>query len=162
VTNDELIGAARKAGAVRHLKRVLETLISDAPTDGYEVVSLVQDFPDVITPDAVRVFHQSAVDETQRQLARAEAELKPFYDIVLPRTWHSGPPPHIGWWNANNGRAENAWRWWDGARWSEGVMSTDNAWFAASCAETPIGNPHDIIEWSDYWPENARVPRVAP
>ena len=36
------------------------------------------------------------------------------------RIWHSGPPPHVGWWNASFDfvKGNNDWRWWDGKCWS--------------------------------------------
>lgn len=50
------------------------------------------------------------------------------------KVWHSGPPPHIGWWPASVSRAPDALRWWDGEMWScaafEGFCPTDAALFA--------------------------------
>lgn len=77
------------------------------------------------------------------------------------RVWHKGPPPHVGWWNANWFKYNDFWRWWDGQHWS----------FSFS-PETPIEHleqkAHVIdpgasgIEWTHYWPKNARVPRIKP
>ena len=76
------------------------------------------------------------------------------------RVWLSGPPPHVGWYETNNGCAI-LWRWWDGIAWSYGVTensTAENAEFFSSL-KVPF-NPK--ISWSDYWPENARVPRIDP
>lgn len=74
------------------------------------------------------------------------------------RTWYSGPPPHVGWWNASawpkQAWAPITWRWWDGKRW-------------ALCREVG-SNPYqtkldmDGIFWNDYYPEDAVVPRMTP
>ncbi len=77
------------------------------------------------------------------------------------RTWHKGPPPHIGWWNASRIGATDCWRWWDGGCWSAPVWDGGGACYAGVTAK--IKDPEQsIIEWSDYWPENARVPRIDP
>lgn len=75
------------------------------------------------------------------------------------RTWHKGPPPHVGWWNANTLRSHCIWRWWDGENWSEPAGDTYDKYAAGRMAR--YTNPSNIIEWTDYWP-NARVPRVNP
>lgn len=76
------------------------------------------------------------------------------------RTWHKGPPPHVGWWNASRIGATDCWRWWDGSHWSVVAVPDDPddevAWSAATPTE------HGSILWTDYWPENARVPRIDP
>lgn len=74
------------------------------------------------------------------------------------RVWHKGPPPFPGWWNASVQQDEDAWRWWDGKRWSWLAFSWHPAKEAAYAAvhesmDTPISG-------TDYWPENARVPRL--
>lgn len=77
------------------------------------------------------------------------------------RKWHSGPPPHVGWWNASVLRSRVMWRWWDGMRWSAPahfMYSPSNVARAAACP-VELG---DHIEWSDYYPPDARVPRVDP
>lgn len=75
------------------------------------------------------------------------------------RIWHKGPPPHIGWWlTRNTKREEREWRWWNGTRWSvyclEGETGKDG--------NLPTSRHLSSICWSDYWPENARVPRIDP
>lgn len=76
--------------------------------------------------------------------------------------WHKGPPPHVGWWNAGRWRSRRVWRWWDGAGWSDAVGSGCSAKSAGAIAASGFVYGDDTIEWSDYWPENARVPRIDP
>lgn len=83
---------------------------------------------------------------------------------MTDRIWHKGPPPHVGWWNATSDKtfAPYAFSWWDGKRWSLGSQPHHSAELAASRAmryRPPGSKP---VEWSDYWPENARVPRADP
>ena len=79
------------------------------------------------------------------------------------REWHSGPPPHVGWWNASNTEHPDTWRWWDGEKWSAPAFND----YSAKQAGVQANTEHDLglgktIVWSDYYPENARVPRVNP
>ena len=79
----------------------------------------------------------------------------------MKRVWHKGPPPHVGWWNASNTQNGDAWRWWNGIEWSDLVFSIQGceiAGFMASEADVE----RLPIEWTDYYPDNARVPRVKP
>ena len=76
------------------------------------------------------------------------------------RTWHKGPPPHIGWWNASVNRNPKIWRWWNGRDWSAAATERFSAAYAGFKAEKYT--VAQDIEWTDYWPEGARVPRVAP
>lgn len=79
------------------------------------------------------------------------------------RVWHKGPPPFPGWWNASCVRLETIWRWWDGVRWSIQAHCHVSREFAAISANNIDDGPLvDDIEWTDYWPENARVPRLDP
>lgn len=76
------------------------------------------------------------------------------------RKWNSGPPPFIGWWNACITNDPNEWRWWNGVNWSISVYEKDSdpEHFAEILSIfTPL-----LIRWTDYWPENARVPRIDP
>lgn len=79
------------------------------------------------------------------------------------RKWHKGPPPFPGWWNASNFRDTRIWRWWDGERWGQGVRDDESPTVARALAlrAAPFSNLLDI-EWTHYWPKNARVKRVAP
>lgn len=81
--------------------------------------------------------------------------------------WHKGPPPHVGWWltryRTSGGRyVHEFWRWWNGWLYSLGVEGEETVDEAAECARWPCFGPEDGIEWSDYYPPNARVPRVDP
>ena len=80
---------------------------------------------------------------------------------MTTRKWHKGSPPHIGWWNASNSRFVKIWRWWDGKCWSNPTDDGDKPKSAAKTAKTkaPLGS---YIEWTNYYPENARVPRIDP
>lgn len=78
------------------------------------------------------------------------------------RTWHKGPPPHVGWWNASRyGHLAN-WMWWNGSEWSCSVGECADAKRAGQISA--LKNPYQdgSIVWTDYWPENARVPRIDP
>ena len=83
---------------------------------------------------------------------------------MTDRVWHKGPPPHVGWWNARviAARAPDCWGWWNGKYWSCFASSRDSARFAAIQGSERGGGKVCDIEWTDYYPENARVPRIAP
>ena len=72
-------------------------------------------------------------------------------------TWHSGPPPNIGWWRCNTIPEVEAWRWWDGERWSVKVFPNDDLDDVADCALCKDNTRG--IKWCDYWPDGARVAR---
>ncbi len=76
--------------------------------------------------------------------------------------WHSGPPPHVGWWATGWTDACTLWRWWDGDQWSIATLNTESATVAKYYAALPSGIRLSEIVWCDYWPENARVPRIDP
>lgn len=57
-------------------------------------------------------------------------------------------------------RTRTAWRWWDGERWSGVVYQAMPIEKATQRARVPFGNRDHLIEWTDYWPEGARVPRL--
>lgn len=76
------------------------------------------------------------------------------------RKWNKGLPPHVGWWNASRCRAQDCWRWWDGKQWSfPAPLGRERG--VAERARQKAGN-QARIEWTDFYPEGARVPRVAP
>ncbi|MDR0274101.1 MAG: hypothetical protein LBI48_01935 [Burkholderiaceae bacterium] len=81
---------------------------------------------------------------------------------MAKRIWHKGPPPHIGWWNTSINRDESMWRWWNGKHWSCSVKTGDGVMSAAYAASVGTFYEMSSIEWTDYWPENARVPRIDP
>lgn len=75
--------------------------------------------------------------------------------------WRSGPPPHIGWWNASKFKYSQIWRWWDGKQWSTAVSSADSSPLAADLAKRPAPVQSNI-KWNDYWPETCPFPRPVP
>ena len=79
---------------------------------------------------------------------------------MTTRTWHKGPPPHIGWWNASIAYDLTAWRWWDGKNWSQVSYPKDSEFSAGISAQIKLAD--DFIEWTNYYPKNARVPRINP
>lgn len=85
-------------------------------------------------------------------------------DALMPRIWHKGPPPHPGWWNASLQRSALSWRWWNGREWSFAVKPAEMAGPALNdlaAAAAPSWDQEDM-EWNDYWPADARVPRLNP
>lgn len=83
--------------------------------------------------------------------------------LEMKREWHSGPPPHVGWWNASIMRAPFAWRWWDGTQWSMATTPIFSVEKAAKAAITPLPAQSCYnVEWNHSWPEGARVPRIDP
>jgi len=75
-------------------------------------------------------------------------------------TWHKGPPPHVGWWEASIAFNAMEWRWWDGEDWSwPAFPSTPLADVVIRAKKH--SDQHDI-RWTDYWPADARVPRLDP
>lgn len=79
----------------------------------------------------------------------------------MRRKWHKGPPPHVGWWNASVNRDPESWRWWDGLEWSMAAFPEDEERVAAREAFAKT-TTNSLIEWTTYWPKNARVPRIKP
>lgn len=91
------------------------------------------------------------------------------------RTWHKGPPPHVGWWNASHDRCNTQWRWWNGCAWSDAwypetirsyvrptQLSTTARWNGYTWSDAWLyatASWQDQIMWTTYWPENARVTR---
>jgi hypothetical protein len=74
------------------------------------------------------------------------------------RVWHKGPPPHVGWWNSSQYHSESVWRWWNGEYWSDPVGDHYSIELAAKKAA--IQTTYKDVRWTDYYPENARVPRI--
>jgi len=77
------------------------------------------------------------------------------------RIWHSGPPPHIGWWNASVMEAPGIWRWWDGGWWSLPYNRHAADWEIQRAGQH-LNASTGGIEWTDYYPKGARVSRVDP
>jgi len=80
---------------------------------------------------------------------------------MINHKFHSGPPPHIGWWLTKFQTAE-WWRWWDGEAWSWGAGKYANSAQANICAGSKASNGPEQFLWSHYYPANARVPRIKP
>lgn len=80
------------------------------------------------------------------------------------RVWNTGNPPHIGWWNASEFRDPLAWRWFDGKKWSRVAWAYSSPYIAAQAANHRVSSSWCMgpILWTDYWPPNARVPRIDP
>lgn len=74
--------------------------------------------------------------------------------------WHKGAPPHVGWWNASAFRNPLNWRWWDGTQWS--LVVSENEAIEVVAIYAIVKCPWTFIEWTDFYPKNARVPRVDP
>ena len=84
--------------------------------------------------------------------------------MAKKRVWNSGPPPHVGWWNASEFRDPLAWRWWNGKTWSLVAWAgclPETAGKSASARQLARWGSGSIM-WSTHWPKNARVPRVVP
>lgn len=75
--------------------------------------------------------------------------------------WSYGEPPHVGWWNASFAQSHDSWRFWDGKSWSCAAHPHYNAKMARDSAKEKSAF-NRIIQWCDYWPKNARVPRINP
>lgn len=70
----------------------------------------------------------------------------------------SGPPPHIGWWQASANDNPDIWRWWDGQQWSAAVLAgATPEWVAEQAAKPALLSD---IRWTTWWPGHARVPRL--
>jgi hypothetical protein len=83
--------------------------------------------------------------------------------MTIERKWKSGRPPHVGWWNASTTGRCSIWRWWNGEFWSQACDDDDTPTYALECAQLRDDSVSiDTVWWTDYWPENARVPRVSP
>lgn len=72
------------------------------------------------------------------------------------------PPPHIGWWYTSDIIFSNAWRWWNGEGWSVGCHSDYSNSEVAQLSAIPSVCENHEIQWSTYYPKNARVPRRKP
>jgi hypothetical protein len=81
---------------------------------------------------------------------------------IEPRWWNSGPPPHIGWWNASYAGRFNEWHWWNGTAWSYAALDTYFSEKAEESARYVSNFCVETIMWTNYWPANARVERIKP
>lgn len=69
--------------------------------------------------------------------------------------WKTTNPHHVGWWLCRG----DWWRWWDGKVWSFGAKSGCAESTLQGAYRTPAVN--QVIEWCDFWPEDALVPRLS-
>lgn len=79
--------------------------------------------------------------------------------------FNKGNPPHTGWWltERDNGPYDapvTGWRWWNGKQWSILCYSGFDILTVTRRAQTITAIPKSRISWSDFWPKNARVPRI--
>lgn len=99
------------------------------------------------------IHDESAVEDWKEQLE----QLAKKRGLAVPSVvWHLGPPPHVGWWNASTGRSPKMWRWWDGNFWSVPFHPESKDFSKMAYHKS------DQIEWTNDWPANARIERVAP
>jgi len=103
----------------------------------------------------VRYFSLHTCDPVTLTAARARKLLEA---VRRAGDWSRGAPPHPGWWLASAERACNMWRWWNGYYWSVSAPDSCTAEDAAQSARYMAPFQH-LIEWSPYWPADARVPR---
>lgn len=81
--------------------------------------------------------------------------------MSVKRKWHKGPPPHVGWWESSVFRQIGVWRWWNGAYWSfPAKFDTSTELVLDRASVEGLGGC--FVEWTTYYPENARVPRIDP
>jgi hypothetical protein len=88
-------------------------------------------------------------------------------EIPAGMTFNSGAPPGIGWWLTKRVILSGStiagyslmWRWWDQVRWSVPVEQDASAEKAAFNASMHAIVDNSSVEWSNHYPENARIPR---
>lgn len=75
-------------------------------------------------------------------------------------TFHSSPPPiECGWMLTRVvGQHKSGWRWWNGCRWSPSVTPKSSGAIVTFAAGIETLFDNDEIQWSLYYPPNARVP----
>lgn len=79
-------------------------------------------------------------------------------------SWNYGSPPYAGWWHTGwyYGKRPimlTSWRWWDGKSWSAQEYEEESR--PPKEIKQMRSGANYFIQWSTYWPENARVPRFA-
>lgn len=78
--------------------------------------------------------------------------------------WKKGWPPFKGWWNMSPDRTPEEWRWVEPETKFISVMVF--CWHKQAIAEAiaSVRSDYSIheLEYTDYWPEGARVPRIDP
>lgn len=72
-------------------------------------------------------------------------------------------PPHRGWWSTETKWDETpVWRWWNGKVWSLTMRESMTPAMVELRASMPSPVRKIHTAYSNYWPENARVPRLNP
>jgi hypothetical protein len=113
---------------------------------------------------------KSQVKQLREELSKCKNNILPV-DKCEPGTphteWHSGPPPHIGWWCCTELPVFSPdkiqfWRWWSGKKWSLYAANNSSLEHAVIAANKISLFHRDDIYWSDCYPEDARVPRIDP
>ena len=79
-----------------------------------------------------------------------------------PLEWHSGPPPHVGWWDTSTMIVRSGWRWWNGKRWSIAISTYSSQEYIGMMIANETTTSIHGIKWRWYYPTNARVPRIDP
>lgn len=79
-------------------------------------------------------------------------------------TWHAGPPPSEGWWNASRTNDRNLFRHWDGTRWSRGARPGAPTAFIGTQRSQPAPR-EDELSWRHVrapWDQQAALTQPAP
>lgn len=75
-------------------------------------------------------------------------------------TWHSGPPPSLGWWPASCGKAHDVYRWWDGENWSCYAEERSTKKEIENAERCKLSGNQSDIEWQHRpanWPARSRT-----
>jgi hypothetical protein len=67
------------------------------------------------------------------------------------KTWHKGPPPHVGVWPASGSERHDSLRYWNGTHWSCGWMKGARADKIEDCKRTVLLAPQ--LCWYGYQPD---------
>lgn len=80
------------------------------------------------------------------------------------KAWRYGIPRHIGFWMtaAEGNESTQAWRWWDGSYWSMAIDPSASIEMVSTLARRKTIFKGINFVYSNYWPKNARVPRIDP
>lgn len=110
------------------------------------------------TPWLVAYYKREAT-EAMAKAERITTLMTKIIGELDDSVFQKNAPPHVGWWLCNSGW----WRWWDGEAWSHGVRPGCKPRTVQRAASKRIPRKHhEGIEWCNYWPEDARVPRISP
>lgn len=79
--------------------------------------------------------------------------------------WHLGFPSNIGWYLTaimNEEETTQHWRWFDGLQWSFACKPEYSLSLIAEYAQKYTVFTSCEFVWCEFWPKNARVPRINP